>query len=335
MSNYNENEALWNSSPRWTRTGVILGLAVGLLAAVMGSQLGQHVGSCGLPRGVSKPGLAIELAKNWYEVAQIAGPCEASVCWQGDKKTVVLGQGSSSLVCLDKADALLQQQRLDYFFIPTYWSLFVWLALLNFKFARIPSERRWIRVASSAAGKIGGLAALFFATGGACWDYVEDFQIVNALNKLRMGVVASDLLVQPAMRDAAYHKWFYLFIAIACLSPLFFFWPGATRRSDREQKSLLSRLLAWGAGLAALSSLITGAAAFRAGEDQRLETAAGSLFASLMLAFILLMIAQSWTIGTRVWLDRLTEWKLFGWMPLGWLSRKIKGPEGEITGTET
>src|ERR1019366_6315927 len=67
---------VWGRSVWWTRTGWLVGAAVIAIGIVMSSQLGSHLGSCGLPGSLTRPGLAIELARDWNEVLMITGPCE-------------------------------------------------------------------------------------------------------------------------------------------------------------------------------------------------------------------------------------------------------------------
>ena len=322
MNESAQAETLWNASPWWTRTGAILGFIVIAMGIVMGAQLGAHLGPCGLPNGVTKPGLAIELAGDADAGVTIVGPCSAGTCRQVSPKQVDIGGGKVMTVCLDKVDALRAQQWTDYFFIPAYWALFVWIAILSLRFGGIRFSKDWAQFTGSVLCKAGGAGTLVFATAGAVWDYIEDARILSFLSAVRNAANsgAGALLSQPGMRAAAFNKWLCLFVAIGCTAPFFLFWPGATAKTDderrKEKKSLVSLFLAWAAGFSAISAAFTGLAAYLFMQDQRVEAAAGSLFLALLLGTVLMVVAQSWPIGTQEWLDRLTMMPVLRRIPM-------------------
>jgi hypothetical protein len=315
------NNYLWGKTVWWTRTGWLLGLVIMAFAWFMDQQLGEHLGACGLPSGLTNPGLAIELAVDWRAVMTIAGPCQSTTCQQSMSQQVC-HDASCQLVCADKVDALLQQQSLDRIFIFLYASLFIYFGALNLLFGglRLESENRplaWLRrlvwPLSRTLCIFGGLAAIGFTVLGAWNDWLEDDRIVEALTTL-----ANSAASMPAIRDAAYHKWLFLFIAIGCLSPLFISWPcQVTRRAASDPQppgSALLQLLAWITGLEAITATFGGVAACRFGQDQRIESAAGTLFIALPLAILVMMAARFWIVGTMSALNRIAGVWFIRWL---------------------
>jgi len=113
------------------------------------------------------------------------------------------------------------------------------------------------------------------------------------------------------IRDAAYHKWLLLFLAIGCAAPFFAFWPGDFRRNAETQRSRLMQVLGWLTAFEAVMALATGLPACVNGQDGRMEDAVGSLFLTLPLAAILFMAAQYWREGTLRALERLANTPVF------------------------
>jgi hypothetical protein len=252
----------------------------------------------------------------------ITGPCESKYCTQSLTRQVVLA-GSGRFFCPDKVEALFLQQSLDQVFIGAYLLLFAYLGLVNIRFGGIQfvqANTRWKRVVqrlSRVLGVLGGFAAAVLALTAAYFDLKEDGLIVAALR--HVGAVATLPFPDPAfpdIRGAAYSKWLLLFIAIGCASPLFAFWPGRANRAPGARQSWLMRLVAWAAAIASLLALLSGVAACRAGEDQRIEEAAGFLFMVLPLSTSVLLTAQYWRKGTVCALNKLAANPLFHWLTM-------------------
>ena len=316
------NHFLWGKSVWWTRTGWILALALIVCGAFMSYLLDGHLGSCGLPQGLSNPGLAIELAYDWPAVLSITGPCQSQYCRQSVSQQVCLPGTACQYICPDKVEALLQQQSWDRVFIVLYACLFVYLGLINFRFAELrvdpadagaPWYVRWwtafLRIIPSRwIGRIGGLAAALFALVGAWYDWLEDDKIVDALQHIGQ---AGAGYILPAMRDDAYHKWLFLFLAIGCASPIFAFWPGRANDDGGARPSHLMQFLGLLTAFEAITTMLSGFLACRYGQDQRVEDATGGLFLTLPLAAILLLTAQYWRHGTLNALQSLAKTWLF------------------------
>ena len=286
-----DKAAVWGNSVWWTRTGYILGLIVIAIGVYMNGQLGNHLGSCGLPRSLTKPALAIELAYQWKDVLTITGTCESKNCMQSTGQKVCLSSGCS-YVCPDKVQALLDQQFQDRFFIVAYLLLFIYLGVMNIRFGGIRSIAPKI---SRSLCIVSGAAAIVLAAVGACCDWVEDDRIVQALQNIGSAVM-------PDMRGAAYWTWRLLFIAIGCVAPLFMFWP---------KTGWLMRFISWATAFEAIMALVTGVTACRFGQDQRLEDASGSLMLTLPLATFLFWTAHLWSQGTLAALNKIASHQPF------------------------
>jgi hypothetical protein len=252
--------------------------------------VGKHCGSCGLPNQLTSPILAIEIAYTWDDVLAIVGPCQNPHCGQSQDSNARYLGGVCKTICPDKVAALEMLQNIDRGFIVLYWLLFFYLGLINWRFC----SWSWI-------GKIGGVGTVFFATLGALNDWREDDQILIALHKLHLIIDPS-----PSMRDFAYLKWRFLFLAIGLASPIFLSWPGKCNFVD-ERRSAFSQLIAWTTGVLALSTAWTGVAACLAGEDQRLEAAATRLDAVFIASVLTLATAQYWRGGTLAALNRIAK----------------------------
>lgn len=299
--------SLWNESPWVTRAGTILGVLTIAWGILLGVQLSGHLGSCGLPNNLTRPGLAMELANNRQEVTQIVGPCQGTHCMPNEGAKCSDGKE----VCPDKISALERQQRLDYVFIVLYALFFIYIGVLNLRFSGIPFQegdkpgKKWLSGISRWVGVVGGALVLFLTVFAAWWDWQENNRILEVLKDIPQ-LCSSDPIY---VRCAAYYKWGAIFAAIGCASPLFIFWPGKTRRVAGKRKSLFVTLLAWLTALAALTSAFTGLAAFHYGQDQRLESAAGTLSVTLLLAVLTLALGQQWQKGLLNALNTLASKK--------------------------
>lgn len=254
----NQQHRLWDASVWWTRFGAILGLATILYGGWMSLNLATNVGSCDLPHHLKHPGLAIEVAHDWNDAAQIVGVCEGSRCFQDSKDSwcTYNSAGHSKIVCEAKIRALVRQQKMDYIFIVLYALFFVYIGIINIRFARISATltgKDWLVGISGLIGVLGGLAALTLALFAAFWDWRENGRILQALSQISNHICYGNNF--PDMRMAAYYKWRSLFIAIGCGSPIFLFWPGRTSNwRNQERLSLLSFALAWLTALTALTA---------------------------------------------------------------------------------
>jgi len=296
-----ERSWLWNSSPWWTRFGAILGSIAILWAVLMGSQLSRHIGPSELPNNLKRPGLAMELVNNWDEAAQIVGLSQGARCMQDAQDSwCVFSPEKTKTVCTAKISALQQQQKLDYVFIILYTLFFMYVGILNLLFSGIPVDlsdkrgRKLLGRISSWSGKIGGGLVLIFTIMAAVYDWKEDGHILAILNTISQHLCYGNF---PLVRTAAYLKWLFIFAAIGCSSPLFLFWPGKTPAAKTMDTSVFVTVLAWLTALAALTTAFTGIAACHYGQDQRLESAVGTLTVTFLLAVLTLSAGQRWYGG--------------------------------------
>jgi hypothetical protein len=293
---------LWDSSPWWTRIGAILGSIAILWAVFMGYQLARHIGPSELPNNLKRPGLAMELVNNWDEAAQIVGRSEGIRCMQDAQDSwCVFPPEKTKIICTAKISALQRQQRLDYVFIVLYSFFFIYIGILNLRFPGIPFEpsdkrgRKWLGRISFWSGKLGGLGVLALTVLAAYWDWRENGRILEVLDSMNRHICSGEPF--PLVRTAAYHKWLFIFAAIGCSSPLFLFWPGKTAAAKKMDTSVFVTGLAWLTALAALTTAFTGIAACHYGQDQRLESAAGTLTVTFLLAVLTLSAGQRWYGG--------------------------------------
>ncbi len=288
---------LWGRSYWWPRVGALLGLTSLAMGVVMLSLLGRHLGSCGLPNQLTNPTLAIEVAGSWDDVAAIVGPCKASSCGQSnDAQACHVGAGCKT-ICPDKAAALTKEQYEDYAFILIYWLLFLYLGVVNWRFCY---WQRW-PIFTQVVGKVGGAITILAGSWGALEDCRENRHILQALGELHL--IAGPV---PVMRDFAYEKWKYLFLAIGAAAPLFIFWTGRSNWAD-VRRSAFSHLLAWTTAILALSTAWTGFAAGEFGDDHRLQVAAQRLDLVILSTMLTLATAQLWRGGTLEALNRLAK----------------------------
>jgi hypothetical protein len=288
----------WGNSYWWTRTGALLGVALLLTGIAMKyGVVGTHVGSCGLPNRLTNPILAIEVAANWVDVLAMVGPCQATHCLQSMSGSVCYQGVCNLIVCPDKVAALTSLQTWDRAFIVIYWVYFLYLGLINWRFC---AWRRFAFV-SQAIAKLAGLAAVVLATLGAVADWREDDRILQAL--LQVLHISS---TTPLMRDFAYHKWKFLFLAIGLASPVFIFWPNQNNPAG-TRRSAFSQTLAWLTSLVALTAAWTGVTACLSGDDAHLELASQLLALVMILSVLTLATASYWRGGTMAALDRLAE----------------------------
>lgn len=168
----------------WTRGGWILGLLAASWAGFMSSSLSSVFGSCNLPRQLSRPALAMELARDPGDVNMILD-ASANGC---------------SLLWLAKNEEMGKQQGYDRIFIVLYVLFYLYLAVLCVK---VHGWIGWL-----LAVPIAGLA---IAAG--CFDWREDNAILRAL----MSPVV-------AMHDAAYDKWVLLSLATGLVGFMFVSW---------------------------------------------------------------------------------------------------------------
>jgi len=287
----------WGRSPWWTRGGALLGLASLVAGAVMVALLARHVGQCGLPNQLTTPTLAIELAGTWDDVAAIVGPCQATHCGQSDGQTACRVDAGCKPICPDKVAALASEQYQDYLFILIYWLFFVYLGVVNWQFCywgRFP-------MFTQVLGKVSGAVTMAAGSWGALKDWHENDHILEALRELHL--TAGPV---PLMRDFAYQKWKFLFLAIGAAAPAFAFWAGKSNQAD-VRPSAFSHLLAWVTAVLAVGTAWTGFAACLYGDDHRLEVATERLDLVILAAMLTLATAQLWRGGTLAALDRLAK----------------------------
>jgi len=154
-------------------------------------------------------------------------------------------------------------------------------------------------------------------------------RVVMPFNNVKAHVLTAMI---PPIRDAAYHKWLFLFIAIGCAVPLFTFWLGKTGRT-MERKSLSSLLLCGATAVLGITAAFTGIAAWKYGQDQRLQTATATLFLCLPVATITLMVAQTWHSGMLPSLDRLASLPVFQWLSRPAEDRREKDDSHDVSHT--
>jgi hypothetical protein len=292
----------WGKSYWWTRIGALIGLLSLVTGVVMVALLGQHLGSCGLPNQLTTPTLAIEVAGRWADIAAMTGPCQASHCGQSNDGKMCLVEAGCQTICPDKVAALTFEQYQDYWFIIIYWLFFVYLGIVNWRFCY------WRRYAvfSQVLGKFGGAITIAAGSWGAIQDWRENQHILQALSELHL--IGGPI---PLMRDFAYEKWRFLFLAIGAAAPLFLFWPGRNNRAD-ARNSAFSHLLAWVTALLAISTAWTGFAACIEGDDHRLEVATERLDLVILATMLTLATAQLWRGGTLSALNRLAKVPVLG-----------------------
>jgi hypothetical protein len=263
----------------------------------MTNLLAVHIGSCGLQHQLTSPTLAIEVAGTWEDVLAIVGPCEASHCGQSKDQLGCYATGGCKTICPDKVAALAFEQYLDFVFIVIYWLFFFYLGVINWKFCY------WERfpVFTQVLGKIAGAVTVFAGSVGALSDWRENDHILLALSELHM--MAGPV---PLIRDFAYTKWRFVFLAIGAASPLFLFWPGKSNKAGLRQ-SAFSRVLAWATAALALSTAWTGVAACIYGNDHRLEVATEHLTLVILATMLTLATAQYWRGGTLAALNRFAK----------------------------
>src|SRR6185369_11491100 len=206
---------LWESSPWWTRFGALLGFVAILWGGFMGFQLATHIGPSDLPNNLKRPGLAMELVNNWDEAAQIVGLSQGTRCMQDSQDNwCVFSSEKTKIICTAKISALQRQQRLDYIFIVLYSLFFIYIGILNLRFAGIPFEqsdkrgRKWLGRISSWSGKLGGLAVLALTVLAAYWDCRENGRILEVLGSMNRHICSGEPF--PLVRTAAYHKWLFI-----------------------------------------------------------------------------------------------------------------------------
>lgn len=288
---------IWGKSYWWTRTGALLGLISLFTGALMVALLARHIGGCGLQNQLTTPTLAIEVAGKWNDVASIVGPCQASHCGQSPDATACFVDAACQRICPDKITALASEQYEDYAFIIIYWLFFLYLGVVNWKFcywARFP-------LSTQTLGKLAATVTVAASSWGALNDWRENNHILQALNQLHL--MAGPV---PVMRDFAYEKWKFLFLAIGTAAPIFIFWTGKTNPAD-ARASAFSHLLARFTALLALSTAWTGVAACIYGDDHRLEVAALRLDLVILFTMLTLATAQLWRGGTLAALDKLAK----------------------------
>ncbi len=308
---------LWGGSYWWTRSGALLGLASLLTGVVMVGLLARHVGQCGLPNQLTTPTLAIEVAGTWDDVEAIAGPCQAAQCGQSNTQTACHVDAFCKAICPDKVAALASEQYQDYLFIVIYWLFFLYLGVVNWQFCY------WSRspLFTQVLGKVSGAVTIAAGTWGALKDWRENDHILEALRQLHL--TAGPV---PLMRDFAYEKWKFLFLAIGTAAPIFVFWAGKSNQGD-SRPSAFSHLLAWLTAILAVGTAWTGFAACIYGDDHRLEVATERLELVILAAMLTLATAQLWRGGTLAALDRLAK------MPVLRFFATLFSSEGEVPQT--
>jgi len=288
---------LWGQSYLWPRVGALLGLTSLVMGAVMLILLARHLGSCGLPNQLTNPTLAIEVAGTWDDVAAMVGPCKATSCGQSENAKACHVNAGCKVICPDKVQALTTEQYEDYGFIFIYWLFFLYLGMLNWKFCY---WERW-PLFTQVLGKLGGAITIVAGSWGAFEDCRENQHILQALSELHL--IAGPV---PLMRDFAYEKWRYLFLAIGAAAPLFIFWTGRSNWAD-VRRSAFSHLLAGTTAILALSTGWTGFAASQFGDDHRLQVAAQRLDLVIFSTMLTLATAQLWRGGTLEALNKLAK----------------------------
>lgn len=288
---------LWGRSFWWSRTGAILGLASLLTGVSMANLLAIHLGSCGLQNQLTNPTLAIEVAGTWEDVLSVVGPCRASHCRQSKDEIACYASGVCKPICPDKVEALAREQYLDFGFILIYWLFFLYLGVINWRFCY------WQRfpVFTEVIGKFGGAITIVAGSVGALADWRENNHILQALSELYL--ISGPITL---MRDFAYEKWRFLFLAIGAASPLFLFWSGKGNKAGLRS-SAFSHSLALMTALLALSTAWTGFAACISGDDHRLEIATQRLNLVILAAMLTLATAQYWRGGTLAALNKLAR----------------------------
>jgi len=244
-----------------------------VLAALMTSQ-GEWCDH-EMPNRLSRPGLAIEIARSPAAVQEILG--EPLAC---------PGTGPSKpgqVPCFQNRISLLRQQRWDYVFIVTYA---VFLALVGWTQWR---DRRVLRAA--------GLAAAGLALSAAVCDWFEDRTIEQLLSS------TPTCLLMP--RPWALWKWGLLAAALMANVPLF------VRRGDVTGTG---RYVGYLAGLLSLVTAGLTAFALRRGSDSDLGTAVSSLTLTFFLTWIAIAAYGWFPDGLLAGLDRLGSSRYLKWI---------------------
>jgi hypothetical protein len=201
-----------------------------------------------LPNGISRPGLAIEIARSAKDVQQILG--ESLACPAAGPLVV-------SVVCHQNRVTLLAQQDRDYVFIVTY---VVFLALVGWT--------QW-RADGRHSLRASGLIATAFAIAAGVCDCAENMTIQSLL--------ASSPACSFMPRSWALWKWSLLSAALLCNAPLFIRHGDVigTGRYAGYMAALLSIATAWLTALAVTTQ-----------QDPPLETATKVMGAAFLATWL-------------------------------------------------
>jgi len=134
------------------------------------------------PRGISSPGVALQVARNVVELDDILGDAPSP-----------------------DREVMRFKQYLDFGFIASYASLFAILGLL------LARREGWRRAAS--------IAAIITGLGAAAFDILENLAILQVLD-VPLSVTSPRML--NAIRSASFAKWTLSAVTLALLSIQFF-----------------------------------------------------------------------------------------------------------------
>ena len=244
-----------------------------LLAALMTSrgEWCEHE----MPSRLSRPGLAIEIARSPAAIQQILGEplaCPAAGPLKPDQ-----------IPCTQNRVSLQVQQRWDYVFIVTYA---VFLALVG-----------WAQWRDGRALRVAGLAAAGLALAAAACDWIEDRTIQQLL------ATPPACLLMP--RPWALWKWGLLTAALVANVPLFVRRGGVTG-TGRYVGYLAGALSLVTAGLTTLALV--------RGSDSGLGTAVGSMTLTFFLTWVAIAGHGWFPDGLQAGLDRLGRSRHLAWI---------------------
>jgi hypothetical protein len=149
--------------------------------------------------------------------------------------------------------------------------------------------------------------------GAGAYDIRENIAILNTLDDAKRLVMPSVI----AIAGPAWSKWWLLFAALACQTPLLF-----AGRPRATLFTFISRILGVAANFFAASGMI----ACWLHHDARLESSATGLACVTLYIFDLAVLGD----GTKVGLDRLASYPLLSWLsrwPSFFLGESDPAPE--------
>jgi hypothetical protein len=245
-----------------------------------------------LPRGLSQPGLAIELAKSRQDVQQILGepaPRVESLPASGGPSQNEMERQAN--LCPQARKKLAAMQERDFLFIPLYVGFLTLIGGQVMIGAGLAA-----RLTKLARLLLGGGAVGLAVTAGA-FDLLEDGIILECLRN-----IASCSIVP---RPWALGKWAAIFAVFLLNIPAFL---------QRRDVTGTARLLAYIAAVLSAFAAVSGLVALSLSDDPRLEDTTGSL-AAAMLASWLAMAGFAWfPSGLGSGLDRLAALPGLRWL---------------------